>query len=307
MASTSGQPTGDVAQPAIDYKAQYEQLHRSNSELGRRIAERDKAYADVQRQVADFNKRDQENRKQAEVAKLKPYMARHPDYQNTQMRVQKADAFLAAMEAAPPELQNNPQYKASLAARLGVKNEDLALRDEANAHKAQVTQQMASDPEAFIAQRAEQIAEQKFQEMFSRKQQEFQIEQEIHQDFNDPIVRQFASEHNDEVRQAIEDGVPPKYAAHQIKLFHALTSAESKIAELEARLEGQSQEVGMAKEQQRLLKSRATITREPASKAVSDPHKSWQSWCQENKVTNILSPGAQRKLQEFIKASMQSA
>lgn len=309
MASTTGKPvesTATPAQPEFDFRSGYENLHKSNSELGRRLAERDKAMQQMQAQLQQFNQSQETARKAAEQAKLKPYMGQHPDYQNNMARIQKADAFAAALDAAPPELQNNPQYRAQLAQRMGVKNEDLSLRDEARAYREQVQNQMAADPDRFIAERAAQIAEQKFNELFAHKQMEYEVQNEVKAQFNDPVVRQFAAEHNEEVQQAIKDGVPVQYAAHQIKLFSALQQAEKKIAELESRLEGQSKEVGMAQEQQRLLKSRATVTREPAAAQRADPHRQWQGWLKDSGIKDPLSPNAQRKLSEFIKASFQT-
>lgn len=306
MASTTGKPAETLTATEPDYKSEFEKYHRANSDLGRRIAERDKALQEMQAQLQQYTRQQEESRKAAELAKLKPYMGQHPDYQNNMARIQKAEAFTAALEAAPPELQNNPQYRAQLAQRMGVRNEDLTLRDEHRAYQQQVQQQIAADPDRFIAERAAQVAEQKFQELFQRKQMEFEVQREVQEQFNDPVVRQFAAEHNEEVQQAIRDGVPPQYAAHQIKLFDALQKAESRIQELESRLEGQSKEVGMAQEQQRLLKSRATVTREPAAAQKADPHRQWQSWLKESGIKDPLSHPAQRKLAEFIKIAHQN-
>lgn len=310
-ASTGGQPAqsapaGDSGQPAapeFDFKSGYETLHRSNSELGRRMAAREAEIAQFKQQMDGYNRREAEARKSAEASKIKPFMAPHPDFKNTQVRIAKADSFDAALRSAPKELQADPAYRSALAKELGVKNEDLVLRDEAKAHQEQYAREIATNPDAFD-KRAEEVAERKYKELRSREKMEEQIEQEVRQQFDDPVVRQFAAEHNEEVMKAINDGVPPQYAAHQIKLFSALTQAEARIAELESKLTEQSADVGMANEQQRLLKSRATHTREPAAAKVADPYKAWEGWLAENKVDNRLANHAQAKLQQYIAASM---
>ena len=56
----------------------------------------------------------------------------------------------------------------------------------------------------------------------------------------------------------------------------------------------------MATEQQRLLKARTTVAREPVAKTVGDPLKAAKAWAVENGVTPSMShPRFRAKLSEL--------
>lgn len=275
----AGQPTqAQPSAPPDPQMAELMALRRTTSEQGRRFQQ---MHQEVQ-QLRQFR---EEQVKKAEAANVKPYMSTHPDHTATMARVQRADSFDAALSALPPEVQSNPQVRAAMAQKMGVTNEDLALRNEWKAHKETVSQQMAADPDAFIQKRAEQIAEQKFNELFERRTQEQRIQQEIHTHLQDPVAQKYLQEHPQEFRQAIQDmGGRTDYAVHMAQMHEANQRLLARVAELERNVQEKEGVAGMAEEQQRLLKSRATHTREVAPQIVLDPLKAARKWAKENDV-----------------------
>lgn len=297
-AALSTTPVTPEAKPAAESQAQrqpndpmqeLESLRRSNSEQGRR-------YKAMEAELAQHRQFREEQTKQAEQAKLKPYQAQHPQHTQSMQRIALAEAFEAAAEGM------DQQMRVQTAQRMGITNDDLKLKNEWKSHRDQVSQQMATDPDAFISNRAEQIAEQKFEALFSRKIQEHQIRGQVHQHLNDPVVAQFRQQNPDAFREFLTatDG-NTEVVANQVHMYHNLQKAEAEKAVMAKRIEELESQSGMVTEQQRLLKSRTTITREPAgAQPIADPMAATRAWANANGIpARITNPKFFAKLNEL--------
>lgn len=239
---------------------------------------------------------------EAKTVNLKPYHAKHPDYQQTLNRVNRADAFDNAWKSLPEEAKT-PQLRAQMAHSMGVSNEDMTIRNEQRAHKEQVAMEMASDPDGYIERRAEEVAERKFQQLFDRKTQEHQLTQEIQRDLADPLVERYRQERPEEFQKAVNDlGGRTDYAAHMVKMHAANTEMVRLLQEKDRAIADLEAKTGMSAEQQRLTKGRATITREPATQLVLDPLKEARAWATKNGVPPTMShPKFRDKLDELMR------
>jgi hypothetical protein len=275
--------------PTHDPMAELEALRRSNSDQGRR-------YKAMEAEMSELRKFREEQTKQAEQAKLKPYQAQHPMHQQSMQRIALAEAFEAATEGM------DQQQRVQTAQRMGITNDDLKLKNEWKSHKEQVSQQMAADPDGFISQRAEQIAEQKFNDLFQRKIQEHQIRSQVHEHLNDPVVSQFRQQNPEDFKQALQafDG-NTEALANQVHMLHNLQKVQAEKEALAKRIEELEAQSGMVTEQRRLLKGNATITREPAgAQPVADPLSAARAWAKANNVTaSITNHKFFAKLQEL--------
>ena len=296
---TPAQPTGETAPPnpqsqAPDPNRELETLRRSNSDFGRKLQT-------MNQELTEHRERKATADKEAEAAKLKPYMSGHPEHQASMSKVMKADAFDAALSIASAEQQNDPAYRAQLARKLGVTNTDLQLRDEWKAHKEDVSARIAADPEGYMRKEAEKVAQATFNQMWERRAQEDQIRQGVSRDLADPEVRSFAKANPADFQRVLEaTGHNTEWAAHHIKLFTAYNAQQARIEELESRMGDSDAKAGMATEQQRLLKARTTVAREPVARTVGDPLKAAKAWAVENGVTPSMShPRFRAKLSEL--------
>lgn len=286
---TEPKPTEQPKPTAPDPMRELEALRRSNSEQGRRFKE-------MESELTKLREFREEQAKLAEQAKLKPYQAQHPDYNQSMQRVALAAAFEAATEGM------DQAQRVATAQRMGITNDDLKLKNEWKAHQQKVTQEFTADPTAYIAKEADRVAEQKFEALFTRKMQEHQIRSEVHRHLHDPIVKQFAQSNPDDFRQFLQqaDG-NTELVANQVHMLHNLRQAEAEKAELAKRIEELEARSGMVTEQQRLLKSRATLTREPAgAQPVSDPLGAARAWAKANNIPAVITnPKFFAKLQEL--------
>jgi hypothetical protein len=290
-ATPEAKPQPEAARPAPqhDPMQELEALRRSNSEQGRR-------YKAMETEMAQLRQFREEQTKAAEQAKLKPYQAQHPQHQQSMQRIALAEAFEAATEGM------DQQQRVATAQRMGITNDDLKLKNEWKSHREQVSQQMATDPDAFISQRAEQIAEQKFNDLFQRKIQEHQIRSQVHEHLNDPVVAQFRQQNPQDFKEALQafDG-NTEALANQVHMLNNLQKVQAEKDALAKRIEELEAQSGMVTEQQRLLKGRATITREPAgAQPISDPLAAARAWAKANNVpASITNHKFFAKLQEL--------
>lgn len=292
-APAAAEPAQPQSQP-LDPAKELEVLRRSNSDFGRKLQT-------MNQELAEHREHRATAAKEAEALKLKPYMAGHPEHQATLSKVMKADAFDAALSIASTEQQNDPAYRAQLARKLGVSNADLQLRDEWKSHKENVSAQFAADPEGTIRKEAERVAQSTFNQMWERRVQEDKVRQDVNRDLADPEVRNFAKANPADFQRVLEaTGHNTEWAAHHIKLFAAYNTQAARIEELESRIGDSDAKAGMATEQQRLLKARTTVAREPVAKTVGDPLKAAKAWAIENGITPSMShPQFRAKLSEY--------
>lgn len=270
-------------QPAQDPMAELESLRRSNSDYGRK-------FKSLENELSDHRKFREEQTKAAEQAKLQPYEARHPAYQQNMARIAKVESFEAAFSSLPPE-QQTAQIRNGMAHRMGVNNDDLQMSTNWKAHKEQVTQQMAADPDGFVSQRAEQIAQQTVERVLNQRMQEQQIRTQVHQHLSDPIVKNFAQEHPEDFRAALQHfDNNTEAVANQVHMLHNLRKAEAERDALAKQLEEANAQRGMVTEQQRLLKGKVTLTREPAgSQPVGDPLLAARAWAKANNIPATIT------------------
>ena len=295
-AGTAPTPTAPPQQSAPpDPQAELTTLRRSNSHLGRQMSQ-------FQQELQTLRQEREQRATEAKTAALKPYHAKHPEYQANMARVARADGFDKAWKALPPEVQTS-QLRAQMAHSMGVTNEDMALRSQQADHAEQVKQEMAADPDGYIERRAEEVAERKFQQLFERKTQEQQITQEIQRDLEDPLVQRYRQERPEEFQKAVNDlGGRTDYAAHMVKLHSANTELIGVLQEKDRIIADLEAKSGMSAEQQRLLKGRVTHTREPATQLVIDPLKAARDWAKANGVPPSMShPKFRDKLDELMR------
>ena len=195
------QPTGEAAptnpqSQAPDPARELESLRRSNSDFGRKLQ-------NMNQELAEHRERKATADKEAEAAKLKPYMSGHPEHQASIGRMAKADAFDAALRSATAEQQSDPAYRSKLAREMKVTNADITLRDDWNAHREDHQSRMASDPDYFRKE-VDKHSEAAAERVWERKSQEQRIRQDVTRDLADPEVRSFAKANPADFQRVLE-------------------------------------------------------------------------------------------------------
>ncbi len=217
------------------YKDQQPYLTRSRQEL----AEMRKQYDGLDPQRAREALAEMERRQT--VANTSPFSRRHPEYSQNKSRIERADMFLKAAEG-----MDNDQARA-MAARMGITADDLQIRNQANAHREQMQEQLFSDPDAFITERVENLVTQKLSEHAAFLEGRTNAEKWLSDPKNDQIVKSYAPDIN-----RLLDGSTPlrdKVAFLGEKL--------SRLEALEKQLGQQAETVSQASAQQAALNGRS--------------------------------------------------
>ena len=265
-----------------DPMAELESLRRSNSEYGRKFKALDT-------EMADYRKDRESRAKDAEQAKLRPFEVGHPDRDKSNAAIARAEAYEAALSSIPEE-QLTPQLRNAMAHRMGVTNEDMSLKNEFKAHTKQHMERMASDP-SYMTSMIQKEASKVVAQVLERREQENQIRGQVREHLTDPVVQQFREAHPDDFRQALAafDG-NTEALANQVHMLNNLNKANAEKEVLTKRIAELEAKSGMVTEQQRLLRQKTTIVREPAGvQPVSDPLVATREWAKANNVPATIT------------------
>ncbi len=237
----SGTPApAQPQQPApINWQKRYEDQQPYLTKSRQEIAEMRKQYDGLDPVRAREALADMERRAQA--ANASPFSRRNPEYGQNKSRIDRADMFLKAAEG-----MDNDQAR-QMAARMGVTAEDLSIRNQANAYREQMQEQLFSDPDAFIAERVESLVQQKLSEHAAFLEGRTNAEKWLSDPKNDQIVKSYATD----INRLVDSNVPlrDKVAFLGEKL--------SRLEALEKQLGQQAETVSQANAQQAALSSRS--------------------------------------------------
>jgi len=267
--------------PTQDPASELMALRRSNSDMGRQFAQVRQQLGTYQTEMQKLMQERDQQRQQAAQFKLKPFEVGHPEQSRNQARIDRVEHFDAsvagALEALPAEMRTNEaaaQIRNRIAAKLGVTNEDLKLRDEFKAHTEEHNRKMATDPTYFQNKVAE-VARREAQTLFQQEHMKAKAHQEVSQLFNQPHVTEFRKDPKNaqDFAKAVNDGVPAEYAEHMVRLYTDNRNKNTQLQEMANRIRELEEKSGMVTEQQRLVRARSAVTREPATQTIGDPYK----------------------------------
>lgn len=231
-----------------------------------------RAYGSIAREVGDLRKKSQawdgldpqvarqllsERQHAAQVANLKPFQRQHPEYSKTMDRVSKVKGYMAALNAAPPEMRDDPGYRGRLAQQMRVTAEDAKLHDEFDEHRENAVQQLATDPESFIDTRVEQIVQARLVQFEQAIQNRGHVQHVL--DTNQELI----TKHRDDIMRAMENPNRHEVALEMARLKEEVETLRSKVVQ-------DSRHVETAKAQRQIAQGRASETgrRDPASTAI---------------------------------------
>ncbi len=227
-------------------------LNDAKADFGRQKAEFDRRLAAQDAQLKTFQSEHQKREQEAAKANLKQWNRNHPNQPQAMRKIQNVAAYMRAMEAATPEQQADPKYMAGLAQRMQVTKEDGQLYDQYQADREEITAQFQADPDGFIQQRAEQVAGRLIQDAFAQFQQHATARADVEKDIG------LLAKHRELSTKLLNDKVPYDHVIRTLKL-------EDELATLRAGSAQAKTATTVAGEQQRLAKSRASVTRDPVA------------------------------------------
>lgn len=203
-----------------------------------------------------------QQQQQAEQARIPKWSRVHPEYQKFAAVKEKARAVNEQLRNIPPELPPEAREAAQQAIMAIMSPEDRQLYHEYRQDAARRAEQFHEDPESVMLP----VIQHAFNQMFEDRARQWQADQRVAQEFQDPELAPVIQQHGPEMRKALQDGVPYDYAVHMARMFARL---EQTTRELSA-LRGQEAQVS---ERDRLQRGRATTERTPTPpRRVRDPY-----------------------------------
>lgn len=188
---------------------------------------------------------------QAAAQKLKPWHPRHPDYAQTDSRLSKARNYLTAVEAARGSMDEQAfgQYARNLAAKQGVRSEDIQLVNEYDGHVAAQRDQFARDPDSYIQDAVDKRVSAALQQY-----EQYQSSRTYADRFmSDPANKPLIDNYGPDMLRAMDGG-------HEVAVDYARLKAEN--AALRARTVQNAEPVHAAQAQTQALRDQATVRRD---------------------------------------------
>lgn len=231
--------------PVEEWKQKYETRDKSYNEL-RTYANRQ--MAEMQKFRQQFDGIDPQQAREALAAaqrqqaaqQVSPFSRRHPEYSQTRSRLDRVQMFERAAEG----IQDEQQVR-QMAQRMGVTVDDLKMSQEARATREQMTEELLSDPDSFIADRVQGLIQNHFNQYEQYQQARTSTGQWMER--NQDLVQHYAKD----MHAVMDPTVPGQAKAEYVAKLLAERDA------LKAKLSENVEAVSTAQAQKQIVTSRA--------------------------------------------------
>lgn len=223
---------------------------------------------------------DEQRRREAEKANLSPFHSKHPSHGQNLQRIQAFNGYRSALQAATPELQNDPGYRQRLAQSMGVTAQDEQLARDHQNYSAEIQRELQSDPEGFIERRAERLVNERLQQFEGYLNSRNVVNQVVTQ--NQDLIQK----HAERMNWMLDPSVPGRdkaiWAAQQ----------EAKVQELLSK-------VGKESTEAETLRARDNLARRQIAPTRNTPPTAPNPFAEYEK-TKHKDPLAQERLKDSI-------
>lgn len=258
-AASGAQPLATGTQQPDTWQHRYSDLQSRTDRQVNQMRREMQQYQDEFNGLKQFRQQQEER---AQQLNLKPWMKGHPENPRWKGLEERAKSVGQQLQNPPPGLtpEQDQAYRQSVMSVLS-HEEQAQLKEHRNSqHDFQSA--FFSDPQGTLAPMLLPIIQEQIQRATEQAQASYQVER----DFESPELKPLVQEHAAEIQEALNAGVPYDYAKHMVQMF-------GRLKQMEQQLQGANKDAVMGKEQQRLSKSNATITRDPAAAHSVDPYE----------------------------------
>lgn len=241
------------AQPQIPWEKRYSDLRREEQRLRQQLKQFQQTYQGVDpNTVRTF----QEREALAQREKLQPWNKQSPKHATFLKTLDKVQLYQAALnKAAPEKRQDVADQWAGLISEQEF-NDVRAWQE----HQRQEQLAMMADPRAYYAQQVRDIIREEMQQ----HQTASKAEQEVGGWFNDPANQPIVQQYGPQMQEMLESGAPWKFVQQHIALLAQMDGMQGRVGEAE-------KVKTAAEERNRLLKSQASVSRDPNTARKIDP------------------------------------
>lgn len=235
-------------------------LRDQQSYFDRQIAQWKQQMSQTQEKASQLEKWKSEQDERAKAASLQEWNKDHPKHSDWLRLMDKAKLVEEQLKGIPTtDAAGNPIPQAQVEMMrqtiIGtLSQEERAKINSARDAQMQFQRSWFSDPHSTLRPIAEPIVKEMIDQYFSR----MQAQQSVQQDFQDPQLAPLIKEHGQDFARALQEmpSRPYDYAKQMMLLYAENQRLKAQSSKVDAKAE-------MAKEQQRLTKGEAAITRDP--------------------------------------------
>lgn len=237
-------------------------LRDQQSYFDRQIAQWKQQMSQTQEKASQLEKWKSEQDERAKAASLKPWSKAHPEHGKFNSLLERAKVINAQLQRIPANLPPEQQEAMKQAIISAMSPEEQQQINEYRDNLNNFQRDFFTDPHGTLLPMVEQLAEQKVQQFM----QKMEAQQSVQQDFQDPQLAPLIKEHGQDFARALQEmpSRPYDYAKQMMLLYAENQRLKAQSSKVDAKAE-------MAKEQQRLTKGEASITRDPRP-ANTDPY-----------------------------------
>ena len=229
-------------------------LRDQQSYFDRQIAQWKQQMSQTQEKASQLEKWKHEQDERAKAASLKPWSKAHPEHGKFNSLLERAKVINAQLQRIPANLPPEQQEAMKQAIISAMSPEEHQQINEYRDNLNNFQRDFFTDPHGTLLPMVEQLAEQKVQQFM----QKMEAQQSVQQDFQDPQLAPLIKEHGQDFARALQEmpSRPYDYAKQMMLLYAENQRLKAQSSKVDAKAE-------MAKEQQRLTKGEAAITRDP--------------------------------------------
>lgn len=237
-------------------------LRDQQSYFDRQVSQWKQQMSQTQEKASQLEKWKSEQDERAKAASLKPWSKAHPDNSKFNGLLERAKVINSQLQRIPANLPPEQQEAMKQAIISAMSPEEQNQINEYRDNLQNFQRDFFTDPHGTLLPMVEQLAEQKVQQFMSK----MEAQHSVQSDFADPQLAPLIKEHGQDFARALQEmpSRPYDYAKQMMLLYAENQRLKANSSKVDAKAE-------MAKEQQRLTKGEAAITRDPRA-ANTDPY-----------------------------------
>ena len=237
-------------------------LRDQQSYFDRQISQWKQQMSQTQEKASQLEKWKQEQDERAKAASLKPWSKAHPENSKFNGLLERAKVINSQLQRIPANLPPEQQEAMKQAIISAMSPEEQQQVNEYRDSINNFQRDWFTDPHGTLMPMVMPMVEQTVQKFM----QKMEAQQSVQSDFADPQLAPLIKEHGQDFARALQEmpSRPYDYAKQMMLLYAENQRLKANSSKVDAKAE-------MAKEQQRLTKGEAAITRDPRA-AHTDPY-----------------------------------
>jgi hypothetical protein len=252
--NSTSDTTSHTAQPQVNWEKRYSDLRRREQQLATQLKQYEATYKGVDPSVV---RSFQEREATAQKEHLPPWHRQSPRNPAFIKALDKIQIYQTQLQKA-----QSPEQRQAVAQQWEGILTDAELKDyeQWHEHQRQDRLAMSADPASYFEERIAQIIDKRLQQQTTYSRAEQEVGGWFQEPANQPIIDRFGAQ----MQEMLQGGVPWQFVQQHVALMAKLDGVQGRVGEAEKAKTS-------ADERIRLIKSQASVSREPNTTRKVDP------------------------------------